>query len=260
MATGRFTALVVHDDGEVLDLLTQWFEADGFEVIGAPSAYRAQAHLEGDRPIEVVVAPWDDTHPIGGEVYHWVLQNRPDMRSRFVFVAEDVVPEFDTVVGGRCLAIPLAAIDEILRVAGGIARRVRTPPRGIPVVRGPGRPALLLADDDPMLLVAMAELLTETGYAVSQVDSLKSALELVEFRDFDVIVTDWKMHDGRGGDLYKWILKNKPHLAPRVVFLSEADLDDSGPIAPGRPMLRKGQDSRQLIEVLANIVAQVRGA
>lgn len=259
MTSGRYTALVVHDDGEVLDLLTQWFEVDGFEVIGAPSGYRAQAHLEGDRPIEVVIAPWDDTHPIGGEVYHWVLQNRPDMRSRFVFVADDVVPEFDAVVGGRCLAIPLAAVDEILRVAGGIARRARTPPRGVPVVRGPGRPGLLLADDDPLLLVAMAELLTEKGYAVSQVDSLKSALELVEFRDFDVIVTDWKMHDGRGGDLYKWILKHKPHLAPRVVFLSEADLDDSGPIAPGRPMLRKGQDSQQLIEVLAKIVAQVRG-
>ncbi len=258
MQSGRYTALVVHGDGEVLDLLTQWFEANDFDVITAPSGYRAQAHLEGDRTIEVVVAPWDETHPVGGEVYHWVLQNRPDLRSRFVFVADDVVPEFDAVVGGRCLAVPLAAVEEILRVAGGVARRVRTPPRGVPIVRGPGRPGLLLADDDPLLLVAMAELLSEKGYAVSQVDSLKGALELVEFRDFDVIVTDWKMHDGSSGDLYKWILKHKPHLAPRVVFLSAADLDDSGPIAPGRPMFRKGQDSQQLIEVLAKIVAQVR--
>lgn len=259
MQAGRYTALVVHGDGEVLDLLTRWFEANDFDVITAPSGYRAQAHLEGDRPIEVVVAPWDETHPVGGEVYHWVLKNRPDLRSRFVFIADDVVPEFDAVVGGRCLAVPLAAVDEILRVASGVARRVRTPPRGIPILRGPGRPALLLADDDPLLLVAMAELLSEKGYAVSQVDSLKSALELVEFRDFDVIVTDWKMHDGSSGDLYKWILEHKPHLAARVVFLSAADLDDSGPIAPGRPMFHKGQDSQQLIEVLAKIVAQVRG-
>jgi CheY-like chemotaxis protein len=259
MPPGRFTALVVHGDGEVLDALTQWFEAAEFDVITGPSAFRAQAHLEGDRPVEVVVAPWDDTHPIGGEIYHWILRNRPDLRSRFVFIADDVPPEFDAVVGGRCLAVPLGAVEEIVRVATGIVRRVRTPPRGVPIVRGPGRASLLLADDDPLLLGAMAELFTEQGYAVSQVDSLKNALELVEFRDFDVIVADWKMHDGNAGALYKWILKNKPHLAARVVFLSAADLDDSGPIAPGRPMFRKGQDSQQLIDVLKEIVAQVKG-
>jgi CheY-like chemotaxis protein len=259
MPGGRFTALIVHGDGEVLDALTQWFETEEFDVIAAPSAFRAQAHLEGDRPIEVVVAPWDDTHPVGGEIYHWVLRNRPDLRSRFVFVANDVPPEFDAVVGGRCLAVPLVAIEEILRVARGIVRRVRTPPRGVPIVRGPNRPSLLLADDDPLLLVAMADLLSEQGYAVQQVDSLKTALELVEFRDFDVIVADWKMHDGHAGDLYKWILKNKPHLAARVVFLSAADLDDSGSVAPGRPMFRKGADSQQLIEVLKEITAQVKG-
>ncbi|HEU4610818.1 MAG TPA: response regulator [Kofleriaceae bacterium] len=257
--SGRYTALLVHDDGDVLDLLTGWLDANGFDVITAPSGYRAQAHLEGDRQIEVVIAPWDDTHPVGGEVYHWVLQNRADLRSRFVFIAQDVPPVFDAVVRGRCLAVPLDAIDEIIRVATGIVRRVRTPPRGIPIVRSPDRPALLLCDDDPDLLTAMAELFTEQGYGVSQVDSLKTAIELVEFRDFDVILTDWKMHDGGAGDLYKWILKHKPHLAARVVFLSEADQDDSGPIAPGRPMFRKGQDSQQLIEVLRGIVAQVRG-
>jgi CheY-like chemotaxis protein len=237
-----------------------WLQSNSFDVITAPSGFRAQSHLEGDRPVEVVIVPWDDTHPIGGEIYHWVLQNRPDLRSRFVFIADDVVPEFDAVVGGRCLAVPLSAMSEIVRVASGIVRRVRTPPRGVPILRGPGRAPLLLVDDDPLLLVAMAELLSQEGYAVSQVDSVKTAIELVEFRDFDVIVSDWKLHDGKGGDLYKWIQKNKPHLAARVVFLSEADLDDTGPIAPGRPMFRKGQDSQGLIDVLKEIAAQVRGS
>jgi DNA-binding response OmpR family regulator len=258
-APGRFTALVIHDDGSVLDLLTRWFEANGFEVIAAPSSFRAQAYLEGDRPIEAVIAPWDDSHAAGGEVYRWVLSNRPDLRTRFVFIADDVPPEFDTVVGGRCLAVPLAAVEEIVRVATGVVRRVRTPPRGVPIVRGPGRPALLLADDDPLLLTAMAELLTHTGYAVNQVDSIKNAIELVEFRDFDVILVDWRMHDGSGNDLYKWILEHKAHLAARVVFLTETDADDSGP-TPGRPMFRKGQDSQALIEMLKGIVASVRGA
>src|SRR5262245_33584778 len=245
---GRFTALVPHGDGDILDHLTRWFEANGFEVIAAVTAYRAEAHLEGDREIEVVVAPWDETHAVGGEIYRWVLQHRPDLRSRFVFIANDVAPGFDQIVGGRCLAVPLAAIEEIVRVASGIVRRVRTPPRGVPIVRGPGRPPLLLAEDDQLLLAAMADLLTEAGYAVSSVDSTKKAIELVEFRDFDVIVADWRMYDGGGKDLYKWIVQNKPHLASRIVFLSEAADDDSVPVAPGRPMFRKGQDSQALID------------
>lgn len=257
--SGRFTALVIHGDGAVLDHLTAWFDSADFDVVTAPSAFRAQAVLEGDRPIEVVIAPWDDTRPVGGEIYRWVLANRPDMRSRFVFIADLVPPEFDMIVAGRCLAVPLTAPEEIVRVATSVVRRVRTPPRGIPVVRGPGRPALLLADDDPLLLHAMAEHLTQDGYAVSQVESVKSATELVEFRDFDAILVDWRMHDGGGVDLYKWILKHKPHLAARVVFLAEADQDDSGPVAPGRPMFRKGQDSQGLMMMLKEIVSRVRG-
>jgi CheY-like chemotaxis protein len=260
--SGRFVALVIHGDGGVLDVLTRWLEASGFEVLTALNAFRAQASLEGEKAIEAVIVPWDDTHPVGGEVYRWVLKNRADLRSRFVFIADDVPTEFDAVVGGRCLAVPLANIDEIVRVATGVVRRVRTPPRGVPVVRGPGRPPLLLADDDPLLLHVMAELLTQAGYAVSQVDSCKAAMELAEFRDFDVIVVDWRMHDGSGLDLYKWIQNNKPHLVQRVVFLSEADQDDTmaATAAPGRPMFRKGQDSQGFIDVLREIVASVRGS
>ena len=122
----------IHGDGEALDSLTRSFEANGFDVIPAPSVFRAQAHLEGDRGVEVVIAPWDDTHPIGGEMYHWVLQNRPDLRNRFVFLAADVAPEFDAVVGGRCLAVPITAMQEVVRVAAGIAKRVRTPRTNVP--------------------------------------------------------------------------------------------------------------------------------
>jgi CheY-like chemotaxis protein len=258
--SGRFTALVIHGDGAVLDVLTRWFEASGFEVVTALNAFRAQAALEGEKAVEVVVSPWDHQQGVGGEIYRWVLQNRPDLRSRFVFIADEVPPEFDAVVAGRCLAVPLAAVEEIVRVATGVVRRVRTPPRGVPVVRGPGRPPLLLADDDPLLLPVMAELLTQAGYAVSQVDSIRNAIELAEFRDFDVIVCDWRMHDGTGMELLRWVQSHKAHLVHRVVFLSEADQDDAAAVSSGRPMFRKGQDSQRFLDVLRDVVQKVRGA
>jgi DNA-binding response OmpR family regulator len=249
--------LVVHGVGDILDLLTRQFEGAGFAVQVAVSSFRAQAQLEAGS-VDVVVAPWDAAHSVGGEIYRWVLSHRPELRSRFVFIAEDVPPEFDAVVGGRCLAVPLIAMDELVRVAQATVRRVRTPPRGIPIV-AQGKPSLLLVDDDPMLLSVMTELMTESGYLVVPADGGRAAQRALEARDFDAIVTDWHMHDGSGAELYRWLLDSKPHLAPRLVFLSEADADDSGPVAPGRPMFRKGQDSQALVEMLRGIVAQVRG-
>ena len=248
--SGRPSALLIHDDGDVLDLLTRLFESTGFDVVAAPSAYRAQAHLDGARHIEVVIAPWDVAHGAGGEAYRWVLSHRADLRTRFVFIADEVPPEFDAVVGGRCLAVPLAALDELVRVSQAIVRRVRTPPRGIPIV--PDRPTLLLADDDPLLLEAAASLFHDSGYAVTTVESGSEACIRLELRDFDALVLDWIMHDGSGADVYEWILEHKPHLAARVVFLSD---DDTDAIAPGRPSFRKGQDSSGMTEVLREIVS-----
>ncbi|MDB4952579.1 MAG: response regulator receiver protein [Myxococcales bacterium] len=258
MPSPRPSVLVIHGDGDVLDLLTRWFESASFDVMTAVTAFRAQSQLEGSRPIDAVVAPWDATNAVGGEVYRWSMQHRIDLRTQFVFVADEVPPEFDALVGGRCLAVPLSAPAEIVRVAqAAIARRSRIDQPA--VIETGERPTLLLADDDPILLDVMADLLTESGYAVSPVESGNSATSILEREDFDVIVTDWHMHDGSGADLYRWILKRKPHLAARVVFLSVADQDDSGPVAPGRPMFRKGQDSQALIEMLREIVKQVRG-
>jgi DNA-binding response OmpR family regulator len=247
--SGRPSVLLIHDDGDVLDLLTRLFESNGFEVVAAATAYRAQAHLDGARHIEAVVAPWDVHHSAGGDAYRWVLTHRADLRTRFVFIADEVPPEFDAVVGGRCLAVPLAALDELVRVSEAIVRRVRTPPRGIPIA--PDRPSLLLADDDPMLLEAAAGLFHDSGYAVTTVESGAEAVIRLEMRDFDALVLDWHMHDGSGGDVYEWIVDHKPHLAARVVFLSD---DDTEAVAPGRPRFRKGQDSQALTGLLRTIV------
>lgn len=258
MSEGRPTALVIHSSADVLDLLTRWIGSVGLDVVAAATAYRAQAALEGVRAIDVVVAPWDLVHPLGGDVYRWALQNRPALRSKFVFVGDEVPPEFDSIVGGRCLAVPLGALDEIARIAAAIVRGARTPVHGVPIIRDRSRPSLLLVEDDPPLLAAMAGLLEQEGYYVTAVESGSQATEVLELRDFDALVVDWHMHDGSGADVYRWILQHKPRLAARVVFLAEADQDDSGPVAPGRPMFRKGQDSQALTSVLKRIVSQVR--
>lgn len=262
LSLARPTVLVIHDDGDVLDVLTRLFEASGFEVIAAVTGFRAQAYLDGDRPISVVVVPWDPAHPVGGDIYRWSLQARYDLRDGFVFLAGELPADFDRLVAGRCLAVSMARPAEVVRVAIATVRRRQQleAARDAAIDEADaGKPTLLLADDEPVLLMVMADLLAEAGYAVSRVDSGHGAILLLEHNEFDVIVTDWNMDDGSGADIYRWIVQVKPWLAERVVFLADEERDDAAVVAPGRPMFRKGQDSHALTTVLHEIVRQARG-
>ena len=261
LSLARPTALVIHDDGDALDVLTRLFEAGGFEVITAVTGFRAQAHLEGGRPIDVVVVPWDAAHPVGGEVYRWSLQRRYDLRDGFVFLAGELPPDFDRLVAGRCLAVPMARPAEVVRVAVAAVRRRAQLEAGRDAAldeADPGKPTLLLADDEPVLLMTMADLFGDVGYAVSRVESGHGAIVLLQHSDFDVIVTDWNMDDGSGADIYRWIVQVKPWLAERVVFLADEESEDATVVAPGRPMFRKGADSLALTTVLREIVRHAR--
>jgi CheY-like chemotaxis protein len=260
LSLARPTALVIHDDGEALDLLTRLFEANGFEVITAVTGFRAQAHLEGGRPIEVVVVPWDAAHSIGGDVYRWSLQQRYDLRDAFVFLAGELPPDFDRLVAGRCLAVPMQRAAEVIRVANAAVRRRKQLEVARDALEEPddGKPTLLLADDEPVLLMVMAELLDDAGFAVSRVESGHGAIMLLEHSEFDVIVSDWNMDDGNGADIYRWIVQTKPHLAERVVFLADEEAEDATAVAPGRPMFRKGADSAALSDVLEQIARAAR--
>jgi len=260
VSLARPTVLVIHDDVDALDIMTRLFEASCFDVVTAVSGFRAQAHLEGDRPVSVVVAPWDTKHPVGGEVYRWALQRRYDLRDQFVFVSAEVPADFDEVVAGRCLSVTMARPAEIVRVAlAAVKRRSQLEAtRDALAEMESSKPRLLLADDEPVLLMVIGDFLAQNGYQVTRVESGHAAIILLHHEEFDAIVSDWQMDDGSGADLYRWLVGQKPALAERIVFLSDGEADDPGTIAPGRPMFRKGQDSHALTSVLHEIVRQAR--
>lgn len=260
--SSRPTVLVIHDDGDALDLMTRLFEASGFDVLAAISSFRAQAYLESDRRVDVVVVPWDASSPIGGDVYRWALQQRYDLRDRFVFVASSEVPgDFDRVVAGRSLAVSTARPAEIVRVAHAVVRRQATlarDPDAEGMGRGADRPSLLLAEDEPVLLAVMTDLLAQAGFSVTPVDGGKAAISQLEKADFDAIVSDWYMDDGSGADLHRWLAEFRPWLATRMIFLSSEEAEDVAAAGAGRPIFRKGQDSAGLIALLEEIVREAR--
>jgi CheY-like chemotaxis protein len=254
-ARGRAQVLLIHQDSIVLDSLTRMFEHRGLAVVTAASAFRAQAMLADQRELAVIVAQWDTHHPIGAEVYRWAISHRYDLRSQFVFLADEVADEFDDVVAGRCLVVPPAQLIEIGRVVeAALARQQRLAEASPPEQLSLDQPKLLLAEDEPMLMLVMSRLLSAAGYDVHQAESGNRAISALERDDFDVIVVDWRMDDGGGAEVFKFLCLQRPWLVDRLVFLSGGSTAEVELVAPSRPIIAKGQDSGLLLRVLADIV------
>jgi CheY-like chemotaxis protein len=111
-----------------------------------------------------------------------------------------------------------------------------------------------------MLLNVMAHHLAELGFAVTALESGNAAIARLEAHDFDAILIDWYMPDGSGADLFRWIATFRPWLVDRCIFLSAGSPEDVAEVAPGRPVVPKGQDSDQLVTVLMHVARRGRRA
>jgi DNA-binding response OmpR family regulator len=257
--------LLVHDDGHVLDELTRAFEARGFEVAIAATESKATSHLQAPRAVGAVVAGWHAGGGMGEAVYRWALTHRYDLRARFVFVETTPPERFDQVVQGRCLLVGPEDRDEILRIASALAESAEQEPDAgdvSPIDWGArGQPTLLLIEDDPLQMSWMKTLLGELGFRITSVESHQAALARLAAGDYELILGDWYMADGSGADLHAWLARNRPHLVSRCVFMS-ASLPGHHlrRLAPGCPVLPKGQDARSLVWHLRSIVEETRSA
>lgn len=263
MPSQRSSILLIYDDSTLLDTLTRVFEARGFAVSIAASAFSAMTQLQGKKEFNAIITGWDVSHGVGADVYQWALKNRYHLRGQFIFLADEVPERFHELVEGRCLAIPPHEIEEIVRVADAAARRARSVEatelsddelEWIDV----DRPTLLLVDDEPLQLSFMARMLDSVGFSVTRCDSGNAAIARLDNEDFDVILSDWYMPDGSGAELYEWISFYRSDLEARCVFMSGASPEDFKTKAPGRILVPKGQDSPGLVSQLMMIARASR--
>lgn len=261
----RNAVLLVHDDGEVLDVLTRLFEARGCEVSIAATGFAALTHLQSEGEFDVIVAGWDTGGGIGAEIYEWVLAHSYHLRNQFVFLASDPPLDFDEMVQGRCLLLHPDEHDEIVRVASAMVQNYRqraTSDLPVDAVEwmDEAKPSLLLVEDDPMQLFWMKGILDEMGFSITSVESGHAAIGQLEVSDFDVILSDWYMANGAGVDLYQWLSEHRPHLVSRCVFMSAVvPGEELAQRVPGRPIIPKGQDSPALVHHLLSIAQEARG-
>lgn len=264
MSAPRRPALVLAvDEPGLLDLLTQVFEARGFAVAIGATTRQALSHLEGERAFDLVVAAWEEAHPIGGEVYRWALQHRVDLRAKFLFIADDPPAELDRVVAGRCLTLRSDDVDDIVQVVETTMRRQKRA-SALPFEQAAwldqDRPPVLLVDDDTIVLKVMAQMLDDVGFTVTACESGNAAIAHLEDGEFAVVVTDWYMPDGTGAELHAWLADQQPWMLDRLVILTGADPSDAEPVVGAVPVIPKGQDFATVLGLIASTAHQTRRA
>jgi PAS domain S-box-containing protein len=80
--------------------------------------------------------------------------------------------------------------------------------------------AILVVDDELGIASALAYLLRRSGYHVDVATNGRLALERLSGRDYDLILCDLRMPELDGPGLYREIARHRPHLVPRMIFLT----------------------------------------
>ena len=80
--------------------------------------------------------------------------------------------------------------------------------------------SVVLVDDEPEILATLAEILMYAGHRVETAADGAAALERLDSRSFDVIVSDVRMPGLDGPGLYAEIERRFPDLRERIVFLT----------------------------------------
>ncbi|MBU6400164.1 MAG: response regulator [Verrucomicrobia bacterium] len=79
---------------------------------------------------------------------------------------------------------------------------------------------VLVLDDEGMVARTIGELLGLRGYRTTVCDSARQALELVAHRDFDLVLSDYRMPFMSGKEFFLAVTRLKPALAKRFIFLT----------------------------------------
>ncbi|MBI4326297.1 MAG: response regulator [Chloroflexi bacterium] len=120
--------------------------------------------------------------------------------------------------GGACFGLELP-IMETLSIDQGPAPD-RAGAASVAEIRSFRGAQILVLDDEPSLAELLGEMLTILGHSATVCNSALQALQLVQERPFDLVLSDFRMPVMNGREFYEAVVQNKPHLAKRIIFLT----------------------------------------
>ncbi len=79
---------------------------------------------------------------------------------------------------------------------------------------------ILVVDDEALILDLMVDVLGERGYRVDTAEDGREACRKIGERPYDLVLTDVRMPNMNGIELYSQILAARPEMAGRIVFMT----------------------------------------
>jgi PAS domain S-box-containing protein len=160
-----------------------------------------------------------------------------------------LVLELASPLGGACFRLSLPLSGE-----AGAA----TAPSGLDEAANAERSRILVVDDESEVAELIRDLLESAGHEVAVAESGAVALELLDTARFDAIVSDLRMPDMDGAELWREVGRLHPALARRMMFitgdtLSPGARDFLG--ATGCPRLDKPFSKADLVAGVSALLA-----
>ncbi|MDQ6828176.1 MAG: response regulator [Gemmatimonadota bacterium] len=121
-------------------------------------------------------------------------------------------------------------------------------------------PRILVVDDEPTILRALAMALTRGGYDPRIAESGATAQAYLKSEQFDAMIIDLRMPDVRGDELFEFAASLQPHLRDRTVFTTGDTSDRALDLieACGCPLLPKPFDLADILAVIKSLTRRAR--
>ena len=120
---------------------------------------------------------------------------------------------------------------------------------------------ILVIDDEPSICQALSMLFGWHGFAVVTATSATAAAQALGSGDFDVLLVDLRLRDGRGDTLFRDAVARKPALRERTLFMTGDITAEAERLiaATNCPYLRKPFDIALAVQAIAALLGLAYG-
>jgi len=118
---------------------------------------------------------------------------------------------------GASFVIELPVISAVLDESGMAAQKTNREVQFEALIRDK---RILVVDDEKYILDFFSEVFRMYPTHVDTASNGQVAMERIRLNQYDLIITDFKMPQMSGRELFTWVQKEQPHLACRMIFVT----------------------------------------